>query len=123
VLLIPHERPREELASLILADLHRAGLSIDLGTGWEPYDAVVTGSTLIVGEIVTSSHPVGYVQLRIRPRLRRIAMLVWTIAVLAAALAGPAPAGVAAMAAGMEAARGLWRVRRGVRRVIQRAGA
>lgn len=70
VVLLPETGPRVELVSTIVDNLRRAGLRIVPSTGWEPYDARIVGSTLVAGDLVTSSHPVGSVQLRVKRRLR-----------------------------------------------------
>ena len=124
VLLFPHDRSRAELAEAVVGCLRQAGLRVATGQGWEEYDARVLGSALIAGDVVTSAHPVGHVQLRIRPRLRwRSAAALLLLAAVAASLS--AVAGGLLMAAGaIEVARGLWRVGAGARRAVRRgAGA
>jgi hypothetical protein len=58
-------------------------------SGWEAYDARLLLSGFAYGELQTSSHPEGFVQVRIRvrPRLRRLAAAVAVIA--AAAVVSP----------------------------------
>lgn len=107
---------------MVIAELRRAGVRALRPTGWEDYDTQLLGSALVVGNLVSSSHPVGFVQLRVRPRLRA-----WRIAALlgaAGALLGlgelaPAAA-IVALGAG-EVARGLWRVGPLVSRVVHRS--
>jgi O-antigen biosynthesis protein len=70
VLLLPADRPRAQLAADLVGDLRRAGVPVAVPSGWEDHDALLIGSWLVVGELVTTSHPVGCVQLRVKPRIR-----------------------------------------------------
>lgn len=70
VLLFPADRPRADLAGTVLARLRRRGFPIGPTTGWEDYDARVRAGALVYGDVVTSGHPEGSVQLRVRPHLR-----------------------------------------------------
>ena len=92
-------------------------------TGWEDYDARLIGSTLVRGDLVTSSHPAGSVQLRIRRRLcwGRLAAVAGLIAV--AMMIDETPALVLAGLTLAELARGLWRVNLFARRTIMRGTA
>jgi glycosyltransferase involved in cell wall biosynthesis len=121
VLLLPADRPRAELVPVIVTALRRAGLPVDLGTGWEEHDAVVRASGLVVGRLLTSSHPEGSVQVRIRLRLRVRALVCVTAAVVALVpLAWPAAALSGALVLG-ELGRGAWRADAQVRALIRRA--
>jgi cellulose synthase/poly-beta-1,6-N-acetylglucosamine synthase-like glycosyltransferase len=121
VLLLAEDRPRAELAALVVSQLRRAGARVVGATGWEDYDARLLTSAFVVGDLKTSSHPVGYVQLRIHRRLRwgRGAAAI----TLAAGLALVSPLlgllGVAAIAA--ETARGLARTHLLLVRTIPRS--
>jgi hypothetical protein len=70
VVLIPEDRPRGDLVDDILLLLRQAGATVIPPTGWEAYDARLLVSVLVAGDLITSSHPVGWVQVRIRPHLR-----------------------------------------------------
>ena len=70
VVLIPEDRPRADLVEDILLLLRQAGANVVPPTGWEAYDARLLVSVLVAGDLITSSHPTGWVQVRIRPRLR-----------------------------------------------------
>ena len=110
VRLVAHDRPREDLVCLVLDRLRATGVRTLTPSGWEAFDARLIGSTFVVGELLTSGAPEGWVQLRVRhrPRLRPLAML--CVAVLAAIAAHPV-AGAAVLALGaVEAARGLLRI-------------
>ena len=123
VLVLEEDRPRVELATAIVTELRRAGLRVEPPTGWEDHDARLFGSFLVVGDLVTSAHPPGFVQVRVRQRLRPVALLGGTAAgLLVVAAAEPAPAVLLAVLAVLDAARGLWRTGPLVRRVINGRG-
>jgi hypothetical protein len=70
VLLVPEDRARIDLTDALVRELRRRGHRIVSSTGWEDYDARLPLSLLVRGDLVTSSHPVGFVQLRLRPGFR-----------------------------------------------------
>ncbi|MHB2022727.1 MAG: hypothetical protein ACYCO3_05280, partial [Mycobacteriales bacterium] len=116
--LAPCDRPRESFVADLVGDLRRAGWRVAVPSGWEDHDALLYGSTLVRGELLTSAHPVGCIQLRVRrrPRLRPLIAL----AVLAGALAplwpvGPAVVGALVVA---DTARGLWALGPRLRRTV-----
>ena len=121
VLLLPEDRPRAEIAAALVGDLRRAGFAIAVPSGWEDHDAALVGSWLVIGQLITSSHPVGCVQLRVRPSLRRRRSA--AVAMSAVALAAVNPwAAVALVAVALaDVGRGLWRVRARVRLVVEEA--
>lgn len=127
VLLLPLDRPREQLVTLIVSCLCGAGLPTRPSGPWEDHDATVHASNLIAGRLLTSAHPEGSVQLRIDPRPRA-----WRLAVLVAAVAGlstvsPLAAALLGGAIALDLTWGLWRVgpraRATVDRAATRAGA
>ncbi|MFN2540434.1 MAG: glycosyltransferase family 2 protein, partial [Mycobacteriales bacterium] len=87
VLLVPEDRPRAQFAADLVGDLRRAGFAVAVPSGWEDHDATLVGSALVLGELVTSSHPVGCVQVRVRKRVRGMRMAAAVGLVLLAALA------------------------------------
>jgi hypothetical protein len=123
VLLLPLDRAREDLVPLVLDALRRRGLRVVTGTGWEDFDATVGGSMLVGGRLVTSAHPEGTVQLRVRRvvRGRRAAAVVAAGAVLA--VAAPAGAVALVLVAALDAAVGALRSGPVVRRAIEAATA
>lgn len=89
IVVVPEDRPRAELAAGLISALRERGIRALPSSGWEDYDARLLLSAFSYGELQTSSHPEGFVQVRIRPeaRVRRLtAALVFT---LAAALIHP----------------------------------
>ena len=83
IVVVPEDRPRSELAAALVSALRGRGVRALPSSGWEDYDARLLLSAFASGELQTSSHPEGFVQVRIRtrPRIRRlIAVVAMTIA-------------------------------------------
>ena len=120
-LLLPDVSHRTDFASGLVADLRRARARVIPSTGWERYDARLLGSFLVFGDLVTSSHPEGCVQVAVvrRPRILRIAEL-GAIAALLAVVLLPAALVLVGLIA-FDIARGVWRTGPLVRRVIRAA--
>ncbi|MDQ3102379.1 MAG: glycosyltransferase family 2 protein [Actinomycetota bacterium] len=70
IVVVSEDRPRSELAAGLVETLRHRGFPARQPSGWEDYDARVQLSGLVHGELQTSSHPVGFVQVRIRTRPR-----------------------------------------------------
>jgi hypothetical protein len=121
VLLLPESRPRAEIAAALVGDLRRAGFAIAVPSGWEDHDAALVGSWLLVGHLVTSSHPVGCVQLRVRPRLRRRRTGAVALAGLGLAAVAPWVALALATVAVVDLTKGSWRLSARVRLVVEEA--
>jgi glycosyltransferase involved in cell wall biosynthesis len=120
-LLFPADRPRADLAACVVRELRRGGLRVIPANEWAGYDARVVGSVLIEGELVTSSHPVGCAQLRVRRRLRRIPLCLAAVGVLLAAWVEPLAASVILLLAAIDVLHGFWRIGPATTRVIERA--
>ena len=117
MLLFPEDRPRADLAAAVVTLLRRNGMRVIEATGWEDYDARLIGSSLVRGDLVTSSHPVGSVQMRVRrrlcwPRLVTLVTLVTLVGVVDAL-----PAALLGLLMIVEVGRGLWRTGGLVRRL------
>ncbi len=120
-LFLPVDGPRERTAVVVAETLRRTGLRIVPPSDWDERDVGIIGSTLVLGELVTSEFPTGVVQLRVRRRLR----------VGPAAGAGAGLALVVLIAPGLvpvmvgfvvaEVARGLWSTGPGMRAALGRA--
>jgi glycosyltransferase involved in cell wall biosynthesis len=97
------DRPRADLAATLSHHVRRLGVRSLALSGWEDHDGRFLLSPLVVGELVTSSHPVGYVQARIRPRVRPLRTLAGLAAAAGAFLVSPvlAAVGLALVAAGL----------------------
>ncbi len=123
VLELPRDRPRALLVAAVAAWLRQAGLRVTEPTGWEPYDARLAASSLVYGDLVTSSHPEHVIQLRVRRRLRRRALLAFAALALLASLVSGHLALITLGAAVAEGARGWWRSGPLVRRALINASA
>ncbi len=120
-LLAPCDRPRAEFVSGVVGDLRRAGLRVAVPSGWEDHDALLYGSALVCGELLTSAHPEGCIQLRVRLRARPRSLV--AVALLAAGLVplfGPAGPAVVAALAVADGARGVWLLGPRLRRMVMR---
>src|SRR5918995_81488 len=75
-LVMPEDRPRPDLAMAVISELRRSGVRVMPGSGWGDYGPRILASAFVYGDLQTSSHPTGFVQLRIRRRFRwvRLAM-------------------------------------------------
>jgi glycosyltransferase involved in cell wall biosynthesis len=102
VVVVREDRPRAELAAGLVAALRRAGIRAVYPSGWEDYDARLLLSPFAYGELQTSSHPEGFVQVRIRFRPRRRMVAATAAAAAAAVVLTPALAPIpVALAAGI----------------------
>jgi O-antigen biosynthesis protein len=110
-LLLPADRPRPQLAAAMVTLLRRSRHRVQPGTGWEDYDARMPASVLLCADLLTSEHPEGSVQVRLRavPRHARLAATALAVVVLAGVL--PAAAGAALALALVDVALGLIRRR------------
>jgi O-antigen biosynthesis protein len=121
VLLLPADRPRPALAAEIINELRRRKVRVLPPTEWAGHDAAFVASTLVLGELVTSSHPEGCVQLRVRRRFRALPAALYAIVAVAAGVVLPwAGAAVVAVAA-EEVVRGARRCGPRVRRIMRGA--
>ena len=123
VSVVVHDRPRAEIAAGIVDALRRERLRVLPATGWEDHDGEVIASSLVRGDIITSAHPVGCVQIRVRRRVRRLRLAVVAVTSAALTVVVP-PAGlVVAAIVCLDLARGSWRSGPMVHRVIASAAA
>jgi hypothetical protein len=119
---VPQDRPRAELAAELVDALRLEGVRAIHPSGWEDYDARLLLSAFSHGELQTSAHPEGFVQVRIRfrPRLRSIAAACGTACAGALLLAPALALGVVVVAA--SAGRGAVRARRLPARILAGEG-
>lgn len=109
VLLLPESAPRPQMVAGLVGNLRRARIPISVPTGWENYDADLLASYFVRGELVTSSHPPGCVQIQVRRHLRLRPAIGAAIAVAAATWVTPWLAGALLAACLVDVARGLRR--------------
>jgi len=114
----PYQHSRPQLTAAVVNALQRAGTRVAPGTGWEDFDARIHGGAFVVAFLVTTDHLKGWVQVRIRRRLR------WRVAAAALAVTGlvslvsPLLAVILVGAASLEIGRGLWLTGKRVRRLL-----
>jgi len=118
VLVYPAIGPRAELAAALIARLRSSGVRVRQATAWEDHDARIAAGPFVRGELLTSEHPVGCVQVRVRRRPRvanaLVAAVLATLAALVSALLC-----TALMAAVLASASwGLWRTGPGFVRAL-----
>jgi glycosyltransferase involved in cell wall biosynthesis len=121
VLILPDDRPRADLATAVICTLQRTGLKALSPTGWEAYDARFTGSALVYGDLVTSSHPIGAVQVRMKRRLRGLRLAGAAAATAVVAFVSATLGLVMAAAFLANIMMGWWRTGPFVRRTLRRA--
>lgn len=109
VVLLPEDRPRPDLVTAVVALLRRQGVRTDPPTGWEDRDARFPLSLLTAGDLLSSSHPEGSVQLRIRLAARPSRLVAAAVAMVLAAAVSPTLVAAVVVAAGADVARGRWR--------------
>jgi glycosyltransferase involved in cell wall biosynthesis len=121
-LVLPEDRPRQELVECLVRTFRRRGLRVVPASEWKDYDGRVLGGALITGELVTSNHPLGYIQLRVRRRLRPVPAAASLGAAVAVGLLTEPLIGLALLAPpALDLLRGLWRTGPLVRRVVETA--
>jgi hypothetical protein len=73
----------------VVSELRRSGVRVVPTSGWEDYDARLLASTFVYGDLQTSSYPPGFVQLRIRRRLRWVRLAIAGLVGAAVSLLSP----------------------------------
>lgn len=104
--ILPQDRPRGDLAAALVTHLRWRGIRISPPTGWEDHDGRLALSALISGDVLTSSHAEGFVQVRIRSRLRRGRAALALAVVATLFVTSPPAAGIVAVLVAGEVARG-----------------
>jgi hypothetical protein len=123
VLMLPLVGGRAAVTESVIAELRRHGLRVLPANGWEQYDARLIGSSLVVADLLTSAHPVGWLQIRTRTRLAVVPALTWLAAAMLLAMHFPVSLAGSGALAVFEIGRGLWRTGPGARRFIARRAA
>ena len=117
--LLPEDRPRPEVAAAIVGAVRHEGFRVTPATGWEPRDARLLLSTLVAGDLLTSSHPPGTIQVFVRPGLRVARMTAAVLVLVVLAGLAPLAAAVGLLVAGADLTRGWWLARRRLPRLIR----
>jgi O-antigen biosynthesis protein len=119
---LPEDRPREQLVTAVVSLLRRRGLRAEAPSGWEDHDACFRLGPLVRGELVSSSHPIGFVQLRVRLRPRWTILAALGTTAAAAAVIGWGAAAVAVVAGAVASSmRAWWTGRTGLHTVVVEA--
>jgi hypothetical protein len=117
IVVVPEVGPRSDLAAALVAAMRRRGIRAMTPSGWEECDAQLLLSASVYGELQTSSHPEGFVQVRVRARPRRRMLALAAAGAIGALLITPLFAVVPA-ALGVSVARGTVRARRLPARIL-----
>jgi glycosyltransferase involved in cell wall biosynthesis len=118
VLLYADEEGRPALVARLVGALRSARVKVVVPSGWEGYDARLLSSFVVAGDLVSSAHPEGCVQVRVRARLRARPAVLWLLAAVLAWVAAPPIGALVAAAFAAETARGVAVVRFRVPRVL-----
>lgn len=118
VLVYPATRQRHDMTSAIIDAARADGLTVLPATGWEDHDARLRPSWTLEGRLVTSSHPPGWIQVRVRRRPRPVALVVFMATALVAAVSAPPIGAAVAVVAFADLGRGWWRSGPGFRRSL-----
>jgi GT2 family glycosyltransferase len=121
--LLPMHGSRADLMTNLMAHLRHSGLQVAPPTGWEDHDFKIVGSLLVTGDVLSTSHIAGAVQIRVRLRPRVVPILGLLALMAGVAVAAPAGAGLVALAGLAEIVRGTWNARHRVLRVLMRNAA
>ena len=116
-LVVPADRDRSQLAGELVDLLRLAGHRVAPSTGWDDRDARITASVLVHADLLTSSAPEGWHQIRIVSRLRPRRAAAAVAAVVATALVSPVSGAVLAGLAIVDVAQGWRRARRALARI------
>ena len=107
VYLFPDVDGRPALVARLVSALRTSGIRVLVPSGWEAYDARLVSGLLIAGDLVSSGHPEGCVQVRVVPRLRARRSALAALLVAAALLVGPVPGALAGAIVAADLSRGL----------------
>jgi glycosyltransferase involved in cell wall biosynthesis len=118
VLLFAVEAGRPALVARLVGALRTAGVRVLVPSGWEDYDARLRASLTLAGDLLSSAHPEGWVQVRVRTRVRRRATVLWLTAAALAWVAGPIPGAAVTAAFAADFGRGTFNLSVKVRRVL-----
>lgn len=89
IVVVAQDRPRAELVSALLAALRHRGIRTMAPSGWESCDAQLVLSPWVRGELQTSSHPEGFVQVRVKARPRRRMLAIAAVVATATTIVSP----------------------------------
>jgi hypothetical protein len=105
---IQAETSRVELMGQLVRCFRERRLAVLASTGWEEYDCRVLTSTLVAGDVTSSTHIPGAVQVRVTARLRAAPFAGLLLLAAVAATATPVAAIIVLAATAIELIRGTW---------------
>lgn len=111
IVVITTSASRMDVMAELVRCFRRRRLGVVAPTGWEAHDFRVRASALLAGDVISSSHIPGTVQIRARARLRTAPLAGFLIMAAIAAISTPPAALIVALAAGVELVRGIRCVR------------
>ena len=120
-LMTPSPGERAEVTEAAVAVLQRSGFRVAPGNGWTDFDARIRSGPFAIGDLMTSGHVQGWVQLWVRRRLRWRATVAFLVLLVLLAALSPLVAAVVLAVGISEMARGLWWVSVGVRCCLEDA--
>ena len=121
VAVVRADRPRPQLVAELIAQSTGPRVRILPSTEWEDHDAHVSGSLLVRGKLVTSSHPPGWIQIRVRVAMRKTAAALLLACVGVVALSTPVAAAALLLLGVADVVRGRRRARRVLRALVSGA--
>jgi glycosyltransferase involved in cell wall biosynthesis len=121
MVMISTDSSRDEIMAGLLRHFRDERLTVHAPTGWEEHDCRVLASALVAGDVISSSHVPGTVQVRVRSRIRTAPLAGFAVLAAIAAMATPTAALVVFLAAAVELARGVWCTRFVIPAIVVRA--
>jgi hypothetical protein len=97
VALLPEDGTRVQLARRVVDRMRASGVRVVTASEWEPYDARTSCSPLLEAHLVTSSHPPGWVQIRLSVQPRWLVCAVFVLGLTGLVLAAPVVAAAVAV--------------------------
>lgn len=118
IVIIEDRIPRVSLLSQFIDGFRGAGLRVVPVTGWEDHDIEVISSLLVRGRLLSSSHPPGWIQVRLRMRARPVIAPALLGVVVLLAMLQPLAAAVLVALGAVSLARGIYRLQRCFRAMV-----
>jgi hypothetical protein len=122
VVVLPQDRDRADVAAAVIGGLRREGARVLPPSGWEDFDARLAASPFVVADVQTSGYPEGFVQVRMRTRMRWGRLAAAVAAAVALGVVHPAMGAIFAGATLAETGRELVRAQLLLRRAIGGSG-
>jgi hypothetical protein len=111
---------RAELAETLIALLRNSGIRVKQATAWDDHDARIAAGPFMRGELLTSEHPAGCVQVRVRRKPMIASVVAAIVLALLSALVAETLCAVLVVGILASAAWGVWRTGPAVQRALLR---